>query len=167
MAQRRLDAGGDLSLDDFATLTRETVVHPAMPMKAFQARLRALIAERDPSGEVVRALDVAAADLASGTSIETLRAEGRALLAKVGQLKEIGDFDSEEAKGLVRQWNARTSNVRRPSEAQRDLIRGAIHDAFAEAQAGPETLPYDLSALEFFREVARRMKARGELSGSG
>jgi DNA-binding transcriptional MerR regulator len=54
IAQRRIDEGQNLSLDDLAILTKETVVQQPTNEK-FVAKLEALIAEKDPTGEASRA----------------------------------------------------------------------------------------------------------------
>ena len=56
-AQRQLDEGRDLSLDDLTILTKETVVQQSTDNKEFAARFEAVIAEQDPTGQASRAFD--------------------------------------------------------------------------------------------------------------
>jgi len=162
-AQRQLDEGRDLSLDDLATLTKETVVQQPTDNKAFAARLEAVIAEQDPTGQASRAFDGVKED------VEAIRTPGgddqktrlKAMMAEAARLKEAGDVNSEEAKAWLRTMRARTASIRRPAEAE--LMMKAYAKTAAEAQARSEPLPIDPAVLEFFGRVAQGMKDRGEL----
>jgi DNA-binding transcriptional MerR regulator len=163
-AQRQLDGGHDLSLDDLATLTRETVVQQPISVKEFETRLEALVAEKDPTGQASRAVEEMKSGLRSSDP-ETMKSEWKALMAEAQRLKEAGDVESEAAKQLVRRWRARAAEagVKRPAEAQREVIRAAYDQALAETQAQSQTLPFDPAALAFLQEVRKGMKERGEL----
>jgi hypothetical protein len=58
---------------------------------------------------------------------------------------------------------SRTAGIRRPAQAEQELIRNAYAKTAAEAQVRSEPLPLDPAVLEFFRQVALGMKERGEL----
>jgi DNA-binding transcriptional MerR regulator len=162
-AQRRLDEGRDLSLDDLSILTKETVVQHPTDNEKFAARFEALIAEQDPTGQASRAFDAVKDD------VEAIRATGggdqkarlKAMMAEAARLKEAGDVNSEAAKAWVRRMRARTAGIRPPPE--KELILEAYAKTVAEAQAKSEPLPLDPEVLEFFGRVARGMKERGEL----
>ena len=162
-AQRRLDEGGDLSLDDLSTLTKETVVQQPTDTKAFAARFEAVIAEQDPSGQASRAFDQIKED------VEAIRAPGaddqkarlKAMMAEATRLKEAGDVNSEAAKAWVRHMRSRTAGIRRPAE--KELMLAAYAKTAAEAQARSQPLPIDPAVLEFMGRVAKGMKDRGEL----
>ena len=162
-AQRRLDDGRDLSLDDLATLTKETVVHPSTDNKAFKARFEALIAEQDPTGQASRAFDNIKQDVEAigATSEDDQKARLKAMMAEAARLKEAGDVNAEAAKAWVRHMRSRTAGIRPPAE--KALILEAYAKTVAEAQARSEPLPIDPSVLEFFGRVAQGMKERGEL----
>lgn len=155
-AQRRLDEGRDLSLDDLATLTKETVVQQSTDKTKFAARFEALVAEKDPSGQASRAFDALKKDIQ-----ETHKAELKAMFAEAGRLKDAGDVNSDAAKEIVRSIRSRAAGVMRA--VPRDLMRDAWAKTVAEMEARSESLPVDPAVLEFLGRVARGMKERGEL----
>ena len=161
MAQRQLDEGQDLSLDDLATLTKETVVQQPTDTKKFAARFEALIAEEDPSGQASRAIDDLKKDVGAIIGGDAQKAELKARVAEFARLAEAGDVNSEAAKEFVRRMRSRTAGIKRPAE--KELMMDAYAKTVAEAQARSEPLPFDPALLEFFRQVARGMKERGEL----
>ena len=159
-AQRRLDEGRDLSLDDLAILTKETVVQQSTDNKKFAARLESVIAEQDATGQASRAFDGVKKDL--GPISEDAKAELKARVAEFARLAEAGDVNSEAAKAFVRRMLTRTAGIR-PPPAQRELMMDAYAKTAAEAQARSEPLPFGPGVLEFFGQVSRGMKERGEL----
>ncbi|HET9160375.1 MAG TPA: MerR family transcriptional regulator [Caulobacteraceae bacterium] len=158
-AQRQLDEGRDLSLDDLATLTQQTVIQPSADNKTFAARLEALIIEEDPTGEASRAFDQVKKDL--GPIDADAKAKLKAMMAELARLVQVGDVNSESAKAIVRRMRSRTAGVRPPP--QKELIFNAYAKAIAEMQARSQPVPLDPAVLEFFGQVARGMKERGEL----
>jgi DNA-binding transcriptional MerR regulator len=159
-AHRRLDEGGDLSLDDLSTLTKETVVQQSTDNKQFAARFEAVIAEEDPTGHASRAFEQVKKDL--GPISDEAKAELKARMAEFARLAEAGDADAEAAKAFVRRVISRTAGVR-PSQAQKELMMGAYAKTAAEAEARSEPLPFGPGVLEFFGRVAQGMRERGEL----
>jgi MerR family transcriptional regulator, thiopeptide resistance regulator len=164
-AQRQLDEGRDLSLDDLAVLTKETVVQQSTDDKKFAARFEALIAEQDPTGQASRAFDEIKKDVQDirATGGDAHKAELKALVAEAGRLKEAGDVNSDAAKEFVRRMRSRTAGIRRPPQPEQELMRNAYAKAVAEAQARSEPIPFDPAVGEFLRQVALAMKERGEL----
>ena len=162
-AQRRLDEGQDLSLDDLSTLTKETVVQQPTDTKKFAARFEAVIAEQDPTGQASRAFDNIKEDVEviGATSGDDQKARLKAMMAEAARLKEAGDVNSEAAKEWVRRMRSRTAGIRRPAE--KELMMDAYAKTVAEAQARSEPLPIDPAVLEFFGRVAQGMRERGEL----
>ena len=162
-AQRRLDEGQDLSLDDLSTLTKETVVQQPTDTKKFAARFEAVIAEQDPTGQASRAFDKIKEDVEAigATSADDQKARLKAMMAEATRLKEAGDVNSEAAKEWVRRMRSRTAGIRRPAE--KELMMDAYAKTVAEAQARSEPLPIDPAVLEFFGRVAQGMRERGEL----
>jgi DNA-binding transcriptional MerR regulator len=159
-AERQLDAGRDLSLDDLTTLTKETVVQQSTDNKEFAARMEAVIAEQDPSGQASRAFDQVKTDL--GPISDEAKAELKAKMADFARLAEAGDVNSEAAKAFVRRVVTRTAGVR-SSPAQQEQMMNAYAKTAAEAEARSEPLPFGPGVLEFFGRVAQGMKERGEL----
>jgi DNA-binding transcriptional MerR regulator len=162
-AQRHMDEGQDLSLDDLAILTRETVVQQSTDNKKFAARFEALIAEEDPTGQASRAFDGIKEDVEAmrANSGDAFKAGLKAMMAEAVRLTEAGDVNSEAAKAWVRRVRSRTAGIRRPAE--QELMRNAYARTVAEAQARSEPLPFDPAVLEFLGQVARGMRERGEL----
>ncbi len=158
-AQRQLDEGRELSLDDLTTLTKETVVQQPTDNKAFAQRFEAVIAEQDPTGQASRAFDEVKQDL--GPISEDVKADLKARMAEFARLAEAGDVESEAAKAFVRRVVSRTAAVRPP--AQKQLMLDAYARTAAEAQARSEPLPFGPGVLEFFRQVAQAMRDRGDL----
>jgi DNA-binding transcriptional MerR regulator len=162
-AQHQLEGGLDLSLDDLATLTRETVVQQSASIKEFTDRFQTLVAERDPTGQTSRAIAEMKAAVRSAKLDEGLAPEAKAIWAEAKRLNEIGDIDSEAAKQVVRRMQSLRGEAERPPQAQVDLMRGVYAEVLAEMEARSEPLPFDLATLNFIRDVTRGMKARGEL----
>jgi hypothetical protein len=131
--------------------------------KKFAARLEAVIAEQDPTGQASRAFDAVKEDVEAirATSGDDQKARLKAMMAEAARLKEAGDVNSEAAKAWVRHMRSRTAGIRQPAEKQ--LILEAYAKTVTEAQARSEPLPLDPEVLEFFGRVARGMKERGEL----
>ncbi len=164
-AQCHIDEGRELSLDDLSILTKESVVQQAPDNKKFAARLEALIAEVDPTGKASRAFDEVKADVGvmRAKSGNAYKAELRAIVAEAERLKEAGDVNSEAAKEFVRRMRCRTADIKRPAQAEQELIRNAYAKTVAEAQARSQSIPFDPAVGEFLRQVALGMKERGEL----
>jgi DNA-binding transcriptional MerR regulator len=165
VAQGRLDEGRDLSLDDLSTLTKETVLQQSTDNKKFAARFEALIAQEDPTGQASRAFEEIKKDVQDiwGNSGDAHKAELKAIKAEAGRLTEAGDVNSEAAKEFVRRMRSRTASIRRPAQAEQELIRNAYAKTVAEAQAKSESIPFDPAVGEFLRQVALGMRERGEL----
>ena len=159
-AQRHLDEGRDLSLDDLATLTKETVVQQPTDHNKFKARFETLVADQDSTGQASRAFDEIKKDL--GPISEEAKAELKAKMAEFARLAEAGDINSEAAKAFVLRVVSRTAGIRTPP-AERERMMDAYAKTAAEAQARSEPLPFAPGVLEFFRQVAHGMKQRGEL----
>ena len=161
-AECRLDAGRDLSLDDLATLTKETVVQQPLTIEDFQNRILARVSERDPTGEARRAIEEL--KQAAAPDRPFIRSEMTAIMAEAGRLKDTGDTNSEPAKQIVRRLRSLTAKLSLPMGAHRDILHGAFTEIFADAQVRSETLPVDPAALDFIKQVAKGMKERDELT---
>ena len=164
-AQRQLDEGRDLSLDDLSILTKETVVQQSTDNKKFAARFEALIAEQDPMGRASHAFDEIKEDVEAirANRGDAYKPELKAMAAEFSRLSEAGDVNSEAAKAFVRRVLSGAAGIRRPTQAEQELMLKAYAKTAAEAQARSEPLPLGPADLEFFRQVAQGMKERGEL----
>jgi DNA-binding transcriptional MerR regulator len=159
VALRQIDEGRDLSLDELAILTKETLMQQS-DKKIFLARFEALIAEQDPTGQASRTFD----EIKKEYSDDAHKAALKAMLAEAGRLKETGDVNSDAAKDLVRRMLSRTAGIRRSTpQAEQEFMRNAYAKTLAEAQARSEPLAFDPSVIDFLRQVALGMKERGEL----
>ena len=87
VAQARLEEGRDLSLDDLAILTKETVVQQSTDHKTFAARFEAVIAKQDPSGQASGAFDQVKKDL--GPISDAQKADLKARVAELAQIRII------------------------------------------------------------------------------
>jgi DNA-binding transcriptional MerR regulator len=165
-AEGRLDEGLDLSLDDLATLTKETVVQHPIGMEDFQNRFAARISERDPTGEASRAIEQAKKEVE--TADPFARSEMKAILAEVRRLKDTADIHSEPAKQMVQRLRSLCGSLcgsaALPLRAHKDVIGNAFNATIADAQARSEALPFDSAALAFVIQVAKGMRERGELT---
>jgi len=165
-AERRIDEGKDLSLDDLATLTKETVVQQSNKFENFAKRLEALVSERDPTGQTSLALDKIKQHVQLAGIDESFTPTIREIFAEARRLKDIGDVSSEAAKAMVRRLHALTGHPRFPPKAAVEVIRGAFSDVVADAEARSETLPFDAATLDFIRRVTKGMRESGELAAS-
>lgn len=167
-AQRQLDEGRDLSLDDLATLTRETVVQQPIDLKEFENRLKARVSEADPTGQSNQIIDQLKAYLLSTRSEKEFEDESKAIKAELSRLKDAGDMNSEAAKQVARRWRSLTANltanVKLPTKAQGDLIRNAYAEVLSEANTKSEPLAFDMATLEFLGQIMKGMKERGDLT---
>jgi DNA-binding transcriptional MerR regulator len=159
-AQRRLKEGCNISLDDLATLTRETVMQQPTLIKEFETRFKALVAERDPTGSASKILE----NLKDGSG-QALYAEIAGVLSEARPLLEAGEYNSEVAEKIVLRFLDKTANIKRLPEADRNVIRGAYEAVVSETGVRPKPpMPLDAEALTFIREVAKGMRERGELT---
>ena len=155
----QIDEGRDLSLDELAILTKETLVQQSTDKKKFVARFEDLIAEQDPTGQASRTFD----EIKKEYSGDAHKAALKAMVAEASRLKEVGDVNSEAAKEFVRRMRSRTAGIRRSTpQAEQELMRNAYAKTLAEAQARSESLWFDPAVLEFLRQVRQGMNERGE-----
>jgi len=160
VAQRQIDEGRDLSLDELVTLTKETLVQQSTDKKNFLSKFEAAIAEQDPTGQASRTFD----EIKKEYGADAQKAALKAMMEEGSRLKEAGDVNSEAAKEFVRRMRSRTAGIRRSvTQAEQEFIRDAFFKTLAEAQAKSESLSFDPAVLEFFRVVAQGMRERGEL----
>jgi DNA-binding transcriptional MerR regulator len=165
-AERRIDEGKDLSLDDLATLTKETVVQQPNNIQDFAKRLEALVSERDPTGQTSLALEELKQHVRLHGIDESFTPKIREILAEARRLKDTGDVTSEAAKDMVRRLRSLTEHPRFPPKAAVEVMRGAFSDMVADAEARSETLPFDAATLDFIRRVTKGMRESGELAAS-
>src|SRR4029078_11631072 len=106
----QIDEGRDLSLDELATLTKETLVQQSTDKKKFAARFEALVAEQDPTGKASRAFDELKKDIRANSG-PSHKDELKAMFAEAARLKEAGEINSEAAKEIVRRMRSRGAGI--------------------------------------------------------
>jgi DNA-binding transcriptional MerR regulator len=149
-ARARLTRGETLSVDDIATLAKET----PMSFKSGQKELGALL---EPH---VRA-HFSEADIATTGQREFDQEEiGRewdALIAEARALMAANDWQSARAKDLGRRWKAEVAKFTQGNQAVADKVYAVWQDAMADPKAAPQ-LPLDPSVFAF---VGKIMSAAG------
>lgn len=155
-ARSELAAGRDLSVDDLATLTRETNVSDRMTDEEMKAVFDPLAekyfspAEREELTR--RKLDV--------VGQEQARAEWDALITEAKALQARGDPTTPEAIDLARRWMAQ---VNRFSSGNAE-VNAKVGSMWKDAMSDPATadrLPFDMSLWNFVAEAAKAGKAQG------
>jgi DNA-binding transcriptional MerR regulator len=144
-ARSRLARGETLSLDDIATLAKET----PMSFKSGQKELGALL---EPH---VRAhfsdADIAATQ-ARDFDQEQIGKEWDALIAAARALMAADDWQSERAKDLGRRWKAEVAKFTQSDQALADKVYGVWQDAMADPKAAPQ-LPLDPAIFAFVGKI--------------
>lgn len=144
-ARSRLARGEDLSIDDIATLAKET----PMSFKSGQKELGALLephvkahfSDADIAATQKRDFDQEEV----GQEWDSLIAEARALMA-------ADDWQSAKAKDLGRRWKAQVAKFTQGNQAVADKVYAVWQDAMADPQAAPQ-LPLDPSVFAFVGKI--------------
>jgi len=148
-ARAKLLSGQDLSIDDLATLTKETT----MTKKASDEEMKAIfdpLAERHFTPEERATLQRRSFDQAEASkSWETLIEEAKILMAK-------GDPYSAAATDLARRWQAQVRLFTQGDPAVSQKIMGMWKDAMANPAAAPK-LPLNPEIFAFVQKAATRL----------
>lgn len=161
-ARKKLIAGETLTLDDVASLTRETVMQKP-PTRLLTDRFDELLKERLSDEDAAAVFeDMRLQVKATGKTPADLASELDLMMTEAHRLMAGGDTRSEAAKAMVRRWQAATLGITPPDPATRDAVKDAFVGALADPELGPAS-PINIDALNFIREVSRGMKERGEL----
>jgi len=148
-ARAKLLSGRDLSIDDLATLTKETT----MTKKASDEEMKAIfdpLAERHFTPEERATLQRRSFDQAEASkSWETLIEEAKILMAK-------GDPYSAAATDLARRWQAQVRLFTQGDPAVSQKIMGMWKDAMANPAAAPK-LPLNPEIFAFVQKAATRL----------
>jgi len=145
-ARARLASGEALSVDDLATLTKETT----MTGKASDAEMKAIfdpLAEKHFTPEERAALQQRSFDQAEATRTwDALIAEAKALMAK-------GDPTSDAARDLARRWQAQVKLFTEGNPAMNQKVLGMWKEAMADPNAAPK-LPLNPEIFAFVQKAA-------------
>lgn len=154
-ARAELQAGRDLSVDDLATLTRETHVTERMNDEEMKALFDPL-AQKYFSPEELKELEQRKLDAAEQ---EEVRAQWDALIAEAKALQAKGDPSSPQAIDLARRWMAM---VNRFSSGNAE-VNAKVGSMWKEAMSDPKTsgrLPFDMAVWNFVAEASKAAKAQ-------
>jgi DNA-binding transcriptional MerR regulator len=148
-ARSRLAAGQALSIDDLATLTKETT----MTKKASDEEMKAIfdpLAEKHFTAEERAALQQRSFDQAEASkNWETLIEEAKALMAK-------GDPYSLAATDLARRWQAQVRLFTQGDPAINQKVMGMWKDAMANPETAPK-LPLNPEIFAFVQRAATKL----------
>lgn len=152
-ARAELRAGRDLSVDDLATLTRET----NMTDKLTDQEMKALfdpLAQKYFSPEELKELECNKLEIINQDAV---RAEWEALIAEAKALQANGDPTTPEAIDLGRRWMIQ---VNRFSLGDPE-INAKVGSMWKEAMSNPQTaprLPFDMALWTFVSEAVKAGK---------
>jgi DNA-binding transcriptional MerR regulator len=150
-ARARLAAGETLSIDDLATLAKETTI----PLKSGQKELGQLLEPHVRSHFSRAEMDETARrpfdQEQIGQQWDSLIAEAKALMAK-------GDPVSPAARDLARRWQAQVEQFTRGDPGVAARVQAVWSDAMADPSAAP-ALPLN---PEIFAFIGEAMKAAEE-----
>lgn len=153
-ARAELRAGRDLSVDDLATLTRET----AMTDKMTDNEMKALfdpLAEKYFSPEERQELESRKLDTLDQ---DGARAEWEALIAEAKLLQAKGDPTTPEAIDLGRRWMAQVDRFSSGDPEVNAKVASMWKDAMSDPQTAPR-LPFDMALWNFVSETVKAGKA--------
>jgi DNA-binding transcriptional MerR regulator len=145
-ARARLASGEALSVNDLATLTKETT----MTGKASDAEMKAIfdpLAEKHFTAEERADLQTRSFDQAEATRTwDALIAEAKVLMAK-------GDPTSDAARDLARRWQAQVKLFTEGNPAMNQKVLGMWKEAMADPNAAPK-LPLNPEIFAFVQKAA-------------
>jgi len=148
-ARARLASGEALSVDDLATLTKETT----MTGKASDAEMKAIfdpLAEKHFTQEERAALQARSFDQAEATRTwDALIEEAKALMAK-------GDPTSDAARDLARRWQAQVKLFTEGNPAMNQKVLGMWKEAMSDPNAAPK-LPLNPEIFAFVQKAAAKL----------
>jgi DNA-binding transcriptional MerR regulator len=148
-ARAKLLSGQDLSIDDLATLTKETT----MTKKASDAEMKAIfdpLAEKHFTAEERATLTQRSFDQAEvSKNWETLIEEAKALMAK-------GDPYSAAATDLARRWQAQVRLFTQGDPAVSQKVMGMWKDAMANPATAPK-LPLNPEIFAFVQKASTKL----------
>ncbi|HTQ14588.1 MAG TPA: MerR family transcriptional regulator [Rhizomicrobium sp.] len=153
-ARARLASGGALSIDDLATLTRETT----MTAKPTQAEMKALF---DPFVEKHFSRAEIAVLAGRDFDQEQVNREWDALIAEARVLMAKGDPASPAVLDLARRWKTQVERFTRGDPRVTAKVQAVWNDAMADTRTAPR-LPLDPEIFAFMGKAQAKLKEMGE-----
>lgn len=155
-ARRRLARGEALSIDDLATLTKETTM--SEPLSDHEAKaLFEPLGHKHFTPEELKALEARRFGVDEQTEATNawavLTEEAKALMAK-------GDPTSPEAMDLAQRWNAQVAKFTEGDPALAAKAAAVWKDAMADPAAAPR-LPMTPEMFAFIAQAGAALKAKG------
>jgi DNA-binding transcriptional MerR regulator len=152
-ARAKLARGEALSIDDLATLAKETV----MPLKSGQKELGQLL---DPHVNTHFSQAEIAATAGRPFDQEKVGAEWDSLIAEAEALMAKGDPASPAALDLARRWKAQVEQFTRGDPAVAARVQAVWTDAMADPKAAP-ALPLNPAIFAFMGQAQAKLAERG------
>lgn len=155
-ARARLAGGKVLSIDDLATLTRETTMSEPLSDDEAKALFEPLGQKHFTPEQLdaLKARNFGADDQAEASAAwAQLTEECKALMAK-------GDPTSPEAMDLARRWQAETAKFTQGDPALAERAAAVWKEAMADPAAAPR-LPINPEMFAFIGQAAQALKAKG------
>jgi MerR family transcriptional regulator, thiopeptide resistance regulator len=153
-ARQTLASGATLSIDDLATLTRETT----MSTKPSQAEMKKIF---DP--HVEKHFSQAEIEEAAKRPFDqdAVNRNWDSMIAEAKRLMAIGDPASPAALDLARRWKAQVAEFTRGDPAVAQRVQAVWNDAMADPKAAPK-LPLNPEIFAFMGKAQARLKEMGE-----
>ena len=148
-ARRKLTAGEALSVDDLATLTKETT----MTTKPSQTELKKIfdpfVEKHFSQAEIEETAKRDFDQEQAGRDWDSLIAEAKVLMAK-------GDPTSPAALDLARRWKAQVEQFTRGDAAVTQKVQAVWNDAMKDPKAAP-MLPLNPEIFAFVQKAASKL----------
>jgi DNA-binding transcriptional MerR regulator len=152
-ARTKLAAGQSLSIDDLATLTKETT----MSTKPTQSEMKTIF---DPFVEkhfsAAEVEDIAKQPFDQ----EKVARNWDEIIAEAKRLMAIGDPGSPAALDLARRWKAQVEAFTKGDAAMNQRVKAVWDDAMADPKAAPK-LPLNPEIFAFMGQAMAKLKETG------
>ena len=153
-ARAKLHSGESLSVDDLATLTKETT----MSQKLSQQEMKTLF---DPFVEKHFSEAELAENAARPFDQDQATREWDALIAEAKALMAEGDPTSPAALDLARRWKAQVEKFTQGDKAVTQKVQAVWRDAMADPKAAPR-LPLSPEIFAFMGQAQAKLKEMEE-----
>ncbi len=153
-ARATLASGATLSIDDLATLTRETT----MSTKPSQAEMKKLF---DPHVEKHFSKVEIAETTKRPFDQEKVSRNWDEMIAEARRLMAIGDPASPATLALARRWKAQIAEFTQGDPAVTQRVQAVWKDAMADPKAAPK-LPLNPEIFAFMGKAQAKLKEVGE-----
>jgi DNA-binding transcriptional MerR regulator len=152
-ARAKLAAGESLSVDDLATLTKETTMSQKPSQQEMKNLFNPFVEKHFSAAEIAQTAKRDFDQDQVSRDWDALIAEAKALMAK-------GDPASPAALDLARRWNAQVEKFTRGDPAVTQKVQAVWSDAMADPQAAPR-LPLNPEIFAFMGKALVALKEMG------